>query len=186
MLDSFYLIGIVQNTGGIDLNYVKVIVELKDGQGQVVASKFAFTSVGTLQSGTKSPFAVLFSDGVPDWDKYEITVEALESTEMDLYYNYTAFDIISNESAEPGYSDYAIQGEIKNTGQLDAEFVKVVAILYDEDNHITGTDWTYIRSDRSELASGESVTFTINILNIVNPVDHYELLVDARRVDDPQ
>ncbi len=185
-IDSFYLIGIVKNNGSTDLNYMKITAKLKDGQGQVVASKFGFTDIGLLKSGDISSFAVLFSGGVPDWDSYEITVEALEATEMDQAYNYTLLKVISSESVEPGYAEYAIQGEVKNAGQSDAEFVKVVAILYDEDDHIIGTDWTYTGADRSELDSGETTTFTLRVLNIIGPVDHYDLLVEGRRVSIPQ
>jgi hypothetical protein len=60
----------------------------------------------------------------------------------------------------------------------------VTVVLYDADGNITGTDWTYTGPDRSDLKSGEIATFTINVMNTINPVDHYDLLVEARPVED--
>lgn len=184
VIDSFYAIGLVENTGNVDLVYVKVTATLLDEQGQIMASDYGYADTDLMQVGAVAPFAVLFSEGVPDgWTDYEISIEASEAYDSDWYYHYTAFEIISSESVDPEYGDYAIQGEVKNTGQLDAEFVKVTAVLYDANGNITGTDWTYVGQDRSELKSGEAVAFMINVMNIIHPVDHYDLLVEGRRVD---
>ena len=51
-------------------------------------------------------------------------------------------------------------GEIKNRGE-DVSYVKIIATLYDKDDIVIGTDYTY--TDPSDLRSGQRAPYDISL-----------------------
>ena len=52
-------------------------------------------------------------------------------------------------------------GEIKNRGEDDVTFVKIVATFYDKEGIVIGTDFTY--TDPHDLRAGQKAPYDISI-----------------------
>jgi hypothetical protein len=56
---------------------------------------------------------------------------------------------------------YDIVGEIKNTGDEEVTFVKIIATFYDDSGIVIGTDFTY--TDPSDIRPGRTAPYTLSI-----------------------
>ena len=78
---------------------------------------------------------------------------------------------------DPNLPQYHIVGEVQNNGQQTAKFVEVSATLYDSNNKVIGTEFTFTKP--SDIEPGQKAPFEITVdtdkvmggdLNII---DHY-------------
>lgn len=177
--ETLYFIGIVRNTGNVDLAFVEVHVTLRDSGDKLIMSESSYSARDVIPVGEASPFNVLFYSETPDYAKYEVTVEGRENT---MYQVYKEFEIVSADGQVPSFWDYEIAGEIRNIGSSDAEFVSIIAVLYDAENHIIGLDTTY--SDFDVVTAGGTSPFSILFLSKAEGVvDHFEFFIEGRIVD---
>ncbi|MDN5868996.1 MAG: FxLYD domain-containing protein [Candidatus Nitrosocosmicus sp.] len=76
---------------------------------------------------------------------------------------------------------FYIVGEVLNTGSNDKEFVRVIATLYDKQNNVIGTQFTY--TDPSTIQSEESAPFKLIIgesdVSSINTIDDYKIVATA-------
>lgn len=178
-IDHFHFIGLVENSGNVDLEYVKLVLILRDTEGKLVATDYTYTEFDALLVGDIEPFEISFIEEVPEWSEYEITIEADEVFFFDAYRD---LEIVSANGKVPAFGAYEIVGEVVNTGDSDAEFVKVVAILYGADGKLLGTDYTY--TTLYKVIAGGTSPFTILVLQIAEgSIDHFDLLVEGEVVD---
>jgi hypothetical protein len=174
-IDSLWFIGLVKNTGNVDLEFVEINVLLRDGEGTLVASDFTYSELDTIPVGEYSPFTVLFLEEPESWEKYEVVVEGEEAGFLTPY---TEFEIISANGKQGSFGDYEIVGEIRNTGSQDAEFVEISAALYDINGKLIGVDFTY--TDFDKVVAGGSSPFTIMFLSTADgDPDHFELFIEG-------
>lgn len=175
--DSLYFIGLIKNTGNVDLEFVEIHITLRDSNGTLVASESSYSDLDVIPVGQISPFKVIFFDNPGAWQNYEINIEGDEAGFLNPY---TSFEVISSQGSVPSFGAFEIVGEIRNTGDSDAEFVEIIAALYDADNHVIGVDFTFSEFDK--VTAGGSSPFELLLFNKASgEVDHYELYVQGNR-----
>lgn len=77
---------------------------------------------------------------------------------------------------------FYIVGEVLNTESVDKEFVKVIATLYNENNNVIGTAFTY--TNPSTIPSQESSPFKIIIgesdVSSINEIKSFKIVVSDK------
>jgi hypothetical protein len=71
----------------------------------------------------------------------------------------------------------SIDGEVANHGSTPAEFVKVIATLYDTEGKVVGEGYSYTTLDK--IPPGDTSPFEISTSHI-DGYDHYVLQVEGR------
>lgn len=177
---SLSFIGTVKNTGETPLEFVKVHINLEDGDGELIASSFTYAYLDVAWPAQTVPFTLIFQDDVTGWENYELSLEADRGSGSQAY---TDFEIISHEGSVRSTGSYQIIGEIKNTGEHAASYVQIVAMLYDAEGNLVANDSAY--TDFDEILPGETSPFKlITSKTGLGVVDHYALLYEADRIDD--
>jgi hypothetical protein len=104
-------------------------------------------------------------------------VRSFPSTE----FNYQPPVILSQYSYVNNIGSMHIVGEVLNQAPMTAEFVKIIATLYNANGQVIGTDFTY--ADPSDLAPGQRAPFDIILLEGSVPMyqmSGYGLTVDSQ------
>jgi hypothetical protein len=91
------------------------------------------------------------------WVKIVATLYDAEGNVVGTGFTYSELDVIPPGGKSPftiaidqyGKDDgwLYIRGEVVNTGQSDAEWVKVVATLYDAQGNVVGAEYSYAELD---------------------------------------
>jgi len=165
-----HLVGEVENTGESNCDYVKIVAGFYDAEGTVVAVDYTYAELDIVLAGDKSPFELSVED-LPAFDHYELWVEGEPTSEEP----YGDFEVdVAREYEQYGY--YYLAGEVKNTGEKDCEFVKIVVAFYDAEGQVIAVDYTYTELDVVP-ANGAS-PFELAVDNLP-AFDHYELWVEG-------
>lgn len=174
-IGTLHFIGILENSGSVAAEFVEILVSLRDADNKLIDSTFSFSMLNVMEPGDRSPFQVSFIEPPDDWENYEIAVQADEAGFIETY---TDFEILSAEGSETGYGAYEIDGEVNNTGDSAAEFVEIIAALYDAEGRIIGTEFTFTKLDK--VPAGGSSPFTVSALQTAEgSVDHFDLWVQG-------
>jgi hypothetical protein len=175
MLDGYYIIGEVQNDGANPVRSVKVTA--------VYEYKFSGKPIMTL--GTESTTALL--DVIPPDGKapfklgpytfgrpitmYELKVQGQTG-------NLARQDLVLQSSNEYSVGSWLyLRGEIKNTGDKNAAYVKAIITLYDPKGSVVGVISTYTAPDT--IAAGGYSTFAVTT-NYWPNFDHYSIQIQAQ------
>ncbi len=154
--DYYYLVGEVFNPTNSDMNFVKVVATFYDENRTVIGTAFTYTELDIIQPNTTVPFKI---SSYPDKIKPA-------SCKLDVDYNTTseqAFSGISIKS-HSGFLDdmgyYKIVGEVENTSNMPAEFVKIIATYYNSSGDVIGTAFTY--TDIDVVEAGGTAPFELS------------------------
>jgi len=158
---SYTVIGEVENAGESNIESVKIYATFYDEQGMVLDLDYTYTSVSglrTLVPGQKSPFHLYTSRSELEGmvKGYSLRAEC-HVTDKEVYRD---FQILNHSSSIGILDDYIIEGQIKNTGNQDATFVKIVATFYRADNTVSAYDYTF--SDPIDLKAGDIGQFELS------------------------
>lgn len=167
--DYLYIIGEVRNTGSVPLEYVKVVATLYDGTDEVIGTESTYTILDVISPGGKAPFEMMTSD----WEGMTRYKLQLQSSEGDL--PEALVSVASHRDRIDG-DYYHIVGEVKNESTAPAEYVKVIATLYDEADKVVGVTASYTVLD--VIPPGGRSPFELTT-DHWNKADHYELQVQA-------
>jgi len=159
--DGFrHVIGEVRNAGLQNIESVKLLATFYDGAGTVIDMDFTFSGInglGTLAPGEKSTFD-LYSDRADVQDRihsHSVHAEAM-TTDRPVY---GEFEIVDQASRVGILGDYIVEGTIKNTGDQDVTFVKVVGAFYGPDGRLAAAAFAY--TDPIDLKAGETGEFSL-------------------------
>lgn len=166
----FHIVGEVRNNSDTPMEFVKIVATLYDDAGQVVGTDFTYTEIDVIPPGGKSPFET----GTDEWEgatNYKLQVQGNVGT------------LPRQDIVILGHSHYAdsgwlhVRGEVQNTGDTPAEFVKIVVTLYDAAGNVVGTDFTY--TDLDVVPAGGTSPFETGTDHWPN-FDYYEIQVQAQ------
>jgi hypothetical protein len=179
--DSLWFVGELENTGDADLSNVRVTIALQEAGGDLLAVETGYVDLEVVRPGEVAPFQVLFSEGPRDWDDYEVTLEADPAESWNYAFSYRELEAgdHSGQGIEPG--GYRIVGRVQNTGSEGAEYVKIIATLYNARGEVVGVGSTYSQADR--IPPGGRSPFEIELYSMAGPVDRYTLVVEGAVVD---
>ena len=165
----FHIVGEVQNNSDTAIGFVKIVATLYDDAGNVVGTDFTYTELVVIPAGSRSPF-------VTGTDEYEgVTQYKLQTQGSPANLPREDLVILSHSHYEDA-GWLHVRGEVQNTGDTPAEFVKVVITLYDAAGNVIGTDFTY--TDLDTVPAGGTSPFETGTDHYPG-FDHYEIQVQG-------
>lgn len=176
---ALWSLGEVSNPGDVPISEVVIEVSLLDEGGVLLAREAAYTQLDVIQPGEAAPFAVLFENPPSRFAQYQIipvTGVAL-SDQARYYFDMEVFDL-KGELLD--VSRYRLRGQLRNSGHIDAESIRLVASAYDADDRI-------LAQRQAELAvtllkAGAITPFEMDLTITQGVVDHYKVLVQGLKV----
>jgi len=165
----FHIVGEVQNNSDTAIGFVKIVATLYDDASNVVGTDFTYTELDVIPAGGRSPF-------VTGTDEYEgVTQYKLQTQGSPANLPREDLVILSHSHYEDA-GWLHVRGEVQNTGDTPAEFVKVVITLYDAAGNVIGTDFTY--TDLDAVPAGGTSPFETGTDHYPG-FDHYEIQVQG-------
>ena len=157
----YHVIGEVQNASQSNIESVRVYVTFYDESGTVIDIGFTFSGIiglGTLTPGQKSPFDVYSgrADVKESVHSHSLHGEARVTDRV----IYRQFQILNHESKVGILGDYIVEGTIKNIGDQDVKFVKVVGTFYGADKKLAAAASAF--TDPRDLEAGEIGQFELS------------------------
>jgi hypothetical protein len=168
----------VQNNGGEPLSLVAVTATLYDDANKVIGTRLTFTDLDVIFPGDKAPFdlTILRREQWEQIRSYTLTAKG-EPAEKLPYQDLT---LLSQSSALQGDALH-VQGTVQNTGQTPAR-VKLVLTLYDADNRVINTGWSY--TNASIIAPGGVAPFEVQLEHRTDPDNyHFRIQMEGKAVE---
>jgi LysM repeat protein len=132
---GLWCLGEVANVSGHPAEEIQVEVSLHDEQGQLLASGSAFSQLDILAPGGRAPFGILFPAAPTSFAQYQVRVlSGMPHTHLGPRYPDIA--IVEEWGGWLDDNNYQVRGQVRNTGQAEAEQVAVIVTLYDEEGHV--------------------------------------------------
>ena len=132
---TLWAFGEVVNPGQETLSELVVQVSLYDTEAKLLASQAIFTQLDLLLPDKSVPFAALFQDPPTFFAQYQATTISAVPVLGEPNY-YLSLNAIETTLKKEGDSHYRLRGVLENTGDQDAEAIKLVATLYDENDQV--------------------------------------------------
>ena len=172
----FNVVGEVHNVGDQAANNVFVTATFYNAANEVVGTPVNNIALEVLLPDRKSPFRVEFinvgQSALVDHYSLEIEFTPTDSIPKQL-------QIASHTSSvDVGFSLFEINGEVENTGDSTATYVRVFATCYDEAGNViqVGGDYT----EPVNVGASQKVSFTL-LIDHENPdlIDSYVLTAES-------
>lgn len=177
---SLWCLGEVINNTGADIEQVQVAVSLYDADGEVVATGSTFTEFDIIPNEGKMPFALLFTEPPSDFSHHQVV--ALSGVAVAHWgRNYMDLTVEGDRGEASGERAYVVTGQVRNTGQYDAEQLRIVVTAYDAEGQVVG-----IRRGGPEtqtLGAGESTPFRVSLSSLGGQVVTYTVQVQGQRIE---
>lgn len=173
-------LGKVRNPGPDYLTGVVIEASLFDGAGVLLAREAAYTQLDVVPPDQSAPFAILFETPPEDFAQYQVVAVAGAplSAQARYYFDLEAFDL---HGAPEGLATYRLSGQLRNTGPVDAESIRLVAVVYDEAGRVLAQRQAELAVTR--LKAGAITPFELDLIVPHGIVDQYELLVQGLKVE---
>ena len=169
-VDSLWCLGEVLNLSSRPAEEVQVQVSLHDEQGQLLASGTAFTQLDIVASGGRAPFAILFDAPPTHFAQYQTHVlSGVPSTHLGP--RYPDLVVVEDKGDWLDGSNYQVKGQVRNSGQADAEQVAIIVTLYDADRHVVGARTVGIPAERFLVGAIAPFDVTLTPLGSVASYD---------------
>jgi LysM repeat protein len=177
-LGELTVLGDVVNASSRDLERVVAEITLYDEADRILASQSATIALDVLAPGQRSPFAVVFAQAPERYATYQATVlSAVPAYVGTMQRDLEAVDVALEQRSQ---GLVALSGRIRNTGDVEAADVVVVATLYDPLGRVVGTRG--INSDPAVISlGGGEADFAIEIVP-AGPVLTYTVQAQGRRL----
>jgi hypothetical protein len=153
-LNTFWIVGEVQNTTGSSLKFVQPIITLYNQAGTVINVTYAFASIDILEPGQKSPFKALFLSGPTDYVTRTISTDAVLTSDVPPNLRTVG---VSHYTDQFGWLHFA--GQVQNLGAVPVQYPEVVLTLYDADGRIVNCDYDY--TGPTTVPAGGTAAFEI-------------------------
>ena len=177
--ETLWCLGQVSNPGCESLSEVVVEASLYDGTGVLLAREAAFTQLDVVRPDQAAPFAILFDTPPSSFAQYQVVAVAGVplSEQARYYFDLEAFDL---RGSQKDVSTYRLSGQLRNWGTIDAESIRLVAVVYDEDNLVLAQRQAELAVEL--LKAGAITPFEMDLILPHGVVDHYEVLVQGLKV----
>jgi hypothetical protein len=157
------ILGELQNVSSFDVSFVKITYTFKDSSNQWIDTDYTYVYGSSKKVSVVITDTVLTGGEVGSFNIYTSIPYDLVDT---MYYaisfeDYETFPmgttIVQNEdlTIQPDYAgDIELIGEVKNTGNEIAYFVKYVVTIKNSNNQVIDVDYSYINGRTVKLTSG--------------------------------
>ncbi len=169
-------LGEVTNPGDVPLTEVVIEAALFDGGGVLLAREAAYTQLDVILPGQAVPFSILFETPPDEFAQYKVTaVSGVPLSNQTRY--YFDMEIFDATGSPDGLSTYRLTGKLRNTGPIDAELIRLVAVLYNADDQILAQRQAQLAV--TVLKAGAVTDFDLEVIAPRGVVDHYQLLAQG-------
>ena len=152
--DWYHIVGELENASDTPIEWVKIVATLYDTAGEVVGTGYTYSELDVIPPGGRSPFSIGIDEyGAVDSYKLQIEADVGELGRQDL--------VIGSHGTYEQYDWLYIRGEVQNTGDTDAEWVKIVATLYDAAGNAVGMGYTF--ADLDVVPAGGTSPFDMSV-----------------------
>lgn len=173
---TLWCLGEVENPGSEPLAEVVVEVALFDGAGVLLAREAAFTQLDVIQPGQSVPFAILFKTPPTSFAQYQVAAVSGVPLSPQARY-YLDLDAVDVTGSLEGADVYRLRGQLRNYGSEDAEAVRLVAVIYDQEDRVLAQRQAELAV--SLLKAGAVTPFELDLTVTRGIVDHYKILVQG-------
>lgn len=157
----------VWNTNDFVTERVRATVNLRDTQGQLVASETGYAKLDQLGPGESAPVLVVFFLSAPDFASYEISVDARRADYLDELLHGGLQ--VTEESTRVGeWVPYEVLGQVHNTTDVDAESVTLIVTCYDAQGRVVAVNTG--RPAERAIGAGESSDFMVTVGSVAREV----------------
>jgi len=154
---TIHIVGEIINESDKPINQVNVIaIFYSDGNSVYQTSTENLTSI--IMPGMKGIFDLMVTEDIGHVDHYTLDIDFKVTQPKDQ-----VIEITSSEITYGPVDNIAIQGTVTNNGEITANMVKVVAILYDRDGDVVAVSQT--RTEPDYLRVNDESFFLISILD---------------------
>ncbi|HID90591.1 TPA: hypothetical protein EYP44_01370 [Candidatus Bathyarchaeota archaeon] len=158
--DDYYVAGEVKNIGTTNLDSVgvKIGIVYYDAAGAIISVTLSFTGTRGIEMLTpeqKAPFE-FEKEGAPEIDSHQVFIGSYDAT---AWVPYREFEIISHRRYSDDQGRLHVEGEVRNTGDMDATFVDVVVTFYGSEGKVVAFESGF--TDPIDLGAGQTGTFHV-------------------------
>jgi hypothetical protein len=153
-----HVVGEVKNVSAGNIEFIKINLDELDSSGTLLGTDFTYAQLDKMKSNEKSPFDVLFEPPM-GYDHYRISSVTADATSSGVNHNFTVQQ--TNDYVDSaGYRH--LVGTATNNNTTTAQFVQIIATMYDASGIVRDTDFTYVNTDdNSSLAPGQTASWEI-------------------------
>lgn len=157
----------VRNTNDFATERVSAQVSLRDGEGQLVASRTGYARLDRLGPAESAPVMVVFFLSSPDFASYEIIVDAQRADYLqELLHEGLQ---VTEESTRVGeWVPYEVLGQVHNAANVDAESVTLVVTCYDAEGRVVALSTG--RPTERAIGARESSDFMVTVGAVADEV----------------
>jgi hypothetical protein len=170
---TLHVVGEIINESNKPINQVEVpAVFYSDGSAVYHTSTENLTSM--IMPEMKGVFDLVVTENIANIDHYTLDVGFKITQPKDQ-----VIEITSSEFTHGPVDNIAIQGTVANNGEITANMVKVVAILYDRDGNVVAVSQANTKPDY--LRANDESFFLIPILDQTqaNKIVDYSLVAES-------
>jgi hypothetical protein len=171
-----HIFGEVKNTGGVWLQFVKIVGTLRDSSDAIVDVGYTYTRTMYLPPEGVSPFDLTELDTAKSArvQSYSLIVEYREVAPIPQ-----KLVILNTADSKNSLGWLEIVGEVENQADQVSTYTKIVGTFYDETGKIIYTAYTY--TDPSEVPAGAKHPFKMMILNDErsSKISRYTLIAES-------
>ena len=170
---TLHVVGEIINESNKPINQVEVTaVFYSDGSAVYHTSTENLTSM--IMPEMKGVFDLVVTENIANIDHYTLDVGFKITQPKDQ-----VIEITSSEFTHGPVDNIAIQGTVANNGEITANMVKVVAILYDRDGNVVAVSQANTKPDY--LRANDESFFLIPILDQTqaNKIVDYSLVAES-------
>jgi hypothetical protein len=168
----------LNTTGGI-IEGLRVLFTLLDQDGEPIAREIANSPIDRIEQGGIMPVAAMFKvDGHEGVASYVEVLAALDSSgETSQYTEVQVVQTVSEAASDR--SLWRVEGrvEVPSNSAFPVNSIRLLLIALDTQNAVVGYAVWEIED---EIAQGVSREFEVVVITFGPPIDHVELLSEAR------
>lgn len=169
---NLHIVGEVRNVGIKNAGSVRILVELMNEEGKVLAKNFSSALIEIIPPGETSPFDVVFSGNeILDTAKYKLGVEWKDTASKPV----TGLKVVDYKTEADSRGVIHVMGEVVNSSKKPLQDVKVVATFYDDRERVILVGSTCI----STAAPGKRVPFELTVKQPFDNVQQVKLQVQC-------
>ena len=177
---SLWCLGEVINNTGASIEQVQVAVSLYDAGDEMVATGSTFTEFDIVPNGDRMPFALLFTEPPSDFSHHQVV--ALSGVTVAHWgHNYLDLTIELDHGEASSERVYVVTGQVRNTGQYEAEQIRIVVTAYDAEGRVVGI--RRANPETQTLGVGESSPFGVSLSSLGGQVVTHTVQVQGQRME---
>lgn len=172
----FNVVGLAENTGGMNGSFIEVSGTFYDSNGDVVQTSSTFGARDITPSGEETPFHLQVQDDNAEIVRYKLDISAKATDNSPPGDGKLSTQGTTKSTDSIGYVH--VRGEVVNEASKSAKSVQVIGAFYNEAGEVVGTEFTY--TDPDNIPAGETASFDLQSDPGDRAYSSYELWISPR------